>query len=48
MNLIMPCTEAHPAPGKEVMGMNDVDVNVNVLCVSINNISNQKERMGKP
>lgn len=45
MNLIMPCTEAHPAPGKEVMGMGDVDVNV--LRVSINSISNLQERMGE-
>jgi hypothetical protein len=28
MNLIMPCTEAHPAGGKEVVVVDDVDVNV--------------------
>lgn len=44
MNLIMPCTEAHPAPGKEVMTVDDSDVNVS--CVSVNDTSDQKERMG--
>jgi hypothetical protein len=44
MNLIMPCTEAHPASGKEVMTVDDSEVNVS--CVSVNNTSDLKERMG--
>ncbi len=45
MNLIMPCTGAHPAPGEEVVVMDDVDVNV--CRVSINSIFGPKERMGE-
>lgn len=45
MNLIMPCTEAHPTPGKEVMVMDEVDVNVYRL-LSISSISSLEERMG--
>ncbi len=45
MNLTMPCMDAHPAPGEEVMVMDDVDVNV---CLgSISSISHLKERTGK-
>jgi hypothetical protein len=36
---------AHPAPGEEVVVMDDVDVNV--CCVSVSSISHRKERMGK-
>ncbi len=35
MNLIMPTIEAHPASGKEVMAMDDIDVDVVVWGVSI-------------
>jgi len=45
MNLTMPCMGAHPAPGEEVMVMDDVDVNV--CRVSVSSISHRKERMGK-
>jgi hypothetical protein len=45
MELIMPCTRAHPTPRKEVTAMDDVDVDVSR--VSINNTSDQKERMGE-
>lgn len=44
MNLVLLCIEAHPAPGKEVMLVDDVDVNV---CLSsINSIFKPRERMG--
>ena len=44
MNLTMPCTGAHPAPGEEVMGMDDVDV---AVCLkSISSITHLRERMG--
>jgi hypothetical protein len=43
MNLLMPCTDAHPTPGKEVMAMDDVDVNVGLE--SVNSTSNLEERM---
>lgn len=45
MNLILLCTGARPAPGEEVMVMDDVDVNVSRT--SVNNTSDLKERMGK-
>ena len=45
MNLMMPCKGAHPAPGEEVMVMDDVDVNV--CRVSISSISYLHERMGE-
>ena len=45
MNSTMPCMGAHPAPGEEVMVMDDVDVNV--CRVSVSSISHRKERMGK-
>jgi hypothetical protein len=45
MNLLMPCTDAHPAPGKEVMAMDDVDVNVSRE--SVNSTSNLEERMSR-
>ena len=45
MNLLMPCADAHPAPGKEVMVMDDVDVNVSL--VSVNSTSNLEERMSR-
>ena len=51
MNLLMPCIDAHPAPGEEVMAMDDascdVDVNVDVRCVSINRTSDRRERMSE-
>lgn len=44
MNLVLPCIEAHPASGKEVMVVDDVDVNV---CLSsINSIFKSREGMG--
>ena len=45
MNLLMPCSDAHPPPGKEVMAMDDVDVNVSLESVS--NTSNLEERMSR-
>lgn len=45
MNLLMPCTGAHPAPGEEVMAMDDVDVNVSPE--SVNSTSNLEERMSR-
>ena len=45
MNPVMTCMGAHPAPGEEVMVMDDVDVNV--CRGSISSISNQNERMGE-
>jgi hypothetical protein len=45
MNSTMPCTGAHPAPGEEVMVMDDVDVNV--CRGSISSISDLNERMGE-
>lgn len=45
MNLIMPCMGAHPASGEEVMVVDEVDVHVGR--VSINSISNLRERMGR-
>jgi hypothetical protein len=45
MNFSMPGTEAHPAPGKEVMVMDNVDVNVGRK--SVNSTSVPNERMGK-
>jgi hypothetical protein len=45
MDMTMPCTGAHPAPGEEVMVMDDVDV---AVCLkSVSSISHSKERMGK-
>jgi hypothetical protein len=44
MDLIMVCIGAHPARGEEVMGMDDVDVDVRRGFV--NSISNLRERMG--
>jgi len=43
MTLLMPCTGPHPAPGEEVMVMDDADVNV---ARSIDNASLLRERMG--
>ena len=45
MNLIMPCIEAHPDSGKEVMVMDDVDVDV--CGVSINYTSVSHTNRGK-
>lgn len=45
MNLTMPCMGAYPAPGEEVMVMDDVDVNV--CRESISSISYLNERMGE-
>lgn len=45
MNLIMPCMGAHPAPGEEVVVMDEVDVSVGR--VSISSIFGPKERMGE-
>ena len=45
MNSMMPCMGAHPAPGEEVMVMDDVDVSV--CRGSISSISHLKERMGR-
>jgi len=45
MNSMMLCMGAHPAPGEEVMVMDDVDVNV--CRGSISSISHLTERMGK-
>ena len=42
---MMPCTGAHPAPGEEVMVMDDADVNV--CRGSISSISYLYERMGE-
>jgi hypothetical protein len=44
MNLTLLCIEAHPSHGKEVMVVDDVDVNV---CLSsISSIFKPRERMG--
>jgi hypothetical protein len=45
MNLDMAYIGAHPAPGEEVMGMDDVDVDVRRL--SVNKTSAERERMGE-
>ena len=45
MNSMMPSMGAHPAPGEEVMVMDDVDVNV--CRESIDSISYLNERMGE-
>jgi len=45
MNAMVPCVGAHPAPGEEVMVMDDVDVNV--CRGSISSISYLNERMGE-
>ena len=45
MNSLMPCIDAHPAPGEEVMAMDDVDVNVG--SESVNSTSNLEERMSR-
>lgn len=45
MNLTMVCIGAHPATGKEVVMMDEVDVTI--CTVSINSISSQEERMGE-
>lgn len=45
MNLLMPCADARPAPGKEVMVMDDVNVNVGLE--SVNSTSNLEERMSR-
>jgi hypothetical protein len=45
MNPMMPFTGAHPAPGEEVMVMDDVDVNV--CRESISSIFTLNERMGE-
>ena len=51
MNPDMALQGAHPALGKEVMAMDDascdVDVNVDVRCVSINRTSDRRERMSE-
>jgi len=51
MNRNMPLAGAHPALGEEVMAMDDasgdVDVNVDVRCVSINKTSDRRERMSE-
>lgn len=44
MNLTMPSLEAHPVAGEEVMVVDKADVNV--YCMSINNICDLRERMG--
>ncbi len=45
MDMIMPCRGAHPAPGEEVMVMDEDDV---AVCLkSVSSISHSKERMGK-
>ncbi len=44
MNQIMPLPGAHPAPGEEVMAMDDVEVDVVVCRVSINSTSDLRER----
>jgi hypothetical protein len=41
----MPCTQAHPASGKEVVSMDDVDVDVDVTGASLCPTSVPKERM---
>ena len=33
MELKMPCSQAHPASGKEVVPMDDVDVDVTRACL---------------
>ena len=43
MKLTMACTQAHPAPGEEVMAMDDVDVNV--YQASVEYTSDRRERM---
>ena len=43
MNLIMACSAAHPAPGGEVMAMDDVDVPVG--SVSVTKAPDLEERM---
>ncbi len=45
MNLSTPGRGSHPVCGEEVMGMDDVDVNVG--CLFVNSISNLEERMGQ-
>jgi hypothetical protein len=45
MNSTMPYMGAHPAPGEEVMVMDDADVSV--CHVSVSSISHRKERMGE-
>jgi hypothetical protein len=47
MNLSMPCIRAHPVSGEEVMGMDEVDVAVDVACMSIDRTSSLKERMSE-
>ena len=41
----MPCTQAHPSSGKEVVSMDDVDVEVDVTRASVCPTSDLKERM---
>lgn len=45
MNTLLPRSDAHPAPGEEVMAMDDVDVNVG--SESVNRTSNLEERMSR-
>jgi hypothetical protein len=47
MELIMPCTGAHPDSGKEVMAMDDADVEVDVRSVVAQITPRPKERMSK-
>jgi hypothetical protein len=42
-----PAREAHPPLGKEVMAVDDVDVDVRVFCRSIDITSEEKEGMGE-
>ncbi len=45
MDLAMLCIGVRPASGEEVMGMDDVDVDV--CGVSVNSISSLRERMSE-
>jgi hypothetical protein len=45
MELNMPCTQAHPASGKEVVTMDDVDVEADVTSASVCQTSDPKERI---
>jgi len=45
MELNMPCSQAHPALGKEVVSMDDVDVDVDVWRPSVFLTSDPHERM---
>jgi len=47
MDLKMPCAQAHPASGKGVVSMDDVDVDDDVARVSVRPTSNPEERMSK-